>query len=167
MSLGVLQTKTCYCGVTLSWNVISHHVVYTWIIFYTLSVETNSRLRACTALICFYVPARLQVLVGANLVNINSAQISCTVSDIILSQIQLTIFSHCKQIVLIISHWRLTSYGVTRSALLLNVTFFYSSSSKFGIIMFQLVTCIFVLFCCFIFDWASLFTITSWDSCSM
>lgn len=138
--------------VTLSWNVISHHVVYTWIIFYTLSVETNSR---------------LWVLVGANLVNINSAQFSCTVSDLILSQIQLTIFSHCKQIVLIISHWRLTSYGVTRSALLLNVTFFYSSSSKFGIIMFQLVTCIFVLFCCFIFDWASLFTITSWDSCSM
>ena len=57
--------KRWICGVKLLRNLISHHGVYTWIIIYILSVETTSRLRACTALL----PARLRALIGANLIS--------------------------------------------------------------------------------------------------
>lgn len=77
------------CGVTLSRNLISYHVVYTW---NTLSVETASRLRECTALLCYYVPAGLWALVGVNLINIDLTQIACAVSY------QINVFtSLCKQ----------------------------------------------------------------------
>ena len=79
------------CGVTLSQNLISHHVVCMWIIIYTLIVETTSHLHSCTALLCYFVLAHLQAPVGASFMNTDSARIACAVSDLILSQIQPTI----------------------------------------------------------------------------
>ena len=94
----LMEQDSMPCGVTLSRNLISYHVVYMW---NTLSVETTSRLRACRALLYYYVLAVLaclQVLVGANLINIDLTQVVCAVSYQIFIEIQLNVFtSLCKQ----------------------------------------------------------------------
>ena len=77
------------CGVKsspeLSRNLISHHVVYSWILFIC------SVLRPLHAFTCCHAPACLRVLVGASLINTNSAQIACAISNLILPKIQSTI----------------------------------------------------------------------------